>query len=619
MHKDRWNMIQYRFPQTSKLLMQAPEEAALSLRIETTFEGALTIFAKGPHGGSFLHHPQRPLAEAHAFASTLVKQGTPHVIFYGVGLGHHIEAFHRLHPRIPFSIYEPNAQVARLFAEKGSGEFLSSSLIRDFKVQGRPEEAARFLRDFIDKTDDEIVLCALPGYIELFKSDLERFNEDLQILMQHKAGNLAVTKRFGEFWSENSLRNLKLTLTTPNVFQMRRHFEGKPAILISAGPSLSEEIPLLRKIKEEGRAYLFAVGSAIHTLVHYDILPDAVCTYDPQPHNDVIFQSMLEKKIRTVPIFFGTSVGGRMALDYEGPKFHMLTSQDRITPHFAGEYVLKYPVIQDATTIANVTLQLLAHLGCSPIVLAGQNLAFREDRQYANGIPYKSKGNLQNRISVPAVDGGYVQTTESYNRMRLEMEQYIRMLHPIEIINSTKGGALIQGAAHRSLFELVESRLPQGAVCSSWYKDAAVDVPNVRISQAIARLNGELAAVIRLFQTLASIMQDMSSMLKQGETRGWGGIFQSFDQAFSDWKENEYSKCILIPMQRAGYERLYQKVEKVRLEKDDLMKAALILKEYGTFIRDSYTALEKIRPLYKAALEEVRPLSSELVNRGKVR
>lgn len=76
----------------------------------------------------------------------------------------------------------------------------------------------------------------------------------------------------------------------------QKAFEGKPAIIVAAGPSLSEEFEHLKFIKENGLAYIFSVGSAINALIEHGIYPDAACTYDPKERNQNVIRIIKDRE-----------------------------------------------------------------------------------------------------------------------------------------------------------------------------------------------------------------------------------------------------------------------------------------------------------------------------------
>jgi hypothetical protein len=575
--------------------------------------GLPTILAETGNRTAFLHSGEDPRREAEELVNSLQGQTAQHVLFYGIGLGYHIDLFQRMNPNIPFSIFEPSISVFRTFAHQGPEDLLLSSMLRNVGIGSGELEASMFIRSFVDKTRGQITLCALPGYQSLFMQQLDKFGHDLHLAMQYKESNLAVSHHFSDFWTFNSIRNFQQVLQMPNLFQKRKHFVGKPAVIVSAGPSLEQDIEVLRKIKEGRRAYLFSAGSALNTLLSHDLMPDAACTYDPQPHNDIVFQKMLDMGIDTLPIVFGSSVGGSLMQVYQGPKFHFLTSQDSVTPGLLGRHALQWPVINDATSIAIVTLQILAHLGCNPIILSGQNFAYLHGRHYAGGIPYGQaleEPDPSATLSIKDVFGQAIRTSPSLFKMKQEMEGYIRAVSPLEVINTTSGGAAIEGAPFMEMARLLEQKLSRAVVDPEWMAlepNPAYSVVDGRAG--ISRMNDAADKAARSFEEWNAIFQDMSWYAKKGLPDKLEKLFPIFDQAFERWKDNPFSQVFLIPLCRVNYERLYQQVESVRYETDPMRKAAAILQYFGGFMRTAIQALDKVKPAYLEMVNKLEGFS----------
>ena len=111
-------------------------------------------------------------------------------------------------------------------------------------------------------------------------------------------------------------------------------------------------------------------------------------------------------------------------------------------------------MVQDAPSIAVVTVQLLYALGFSPIILVGQNLAYKGKARHSEGIHYSSEvteKEMENGIWVKDVHGDEVLTNEGFNGMRQQMELYINSFPNINVINTTKGGAHIEGTSFLDL------------------------------------------------------------------------------------------------------------------------------------------------------------------------
>ena len=260
------------------------------------------------------------------------------------------------------------------------------------------------------------------------------------------------------------MKNFKEVLNTPNILlEKKDQFKDKPAILVAAGPSLNEEIENIRYIKDKGLAYIFSVGSAINTLIYHDIYPDAACTYDPTVHNQKVFEKTKERGIKEIPMIFGSSVGYETLVNYPGDKYHMITSQDTVSNYYLKNKDGKsINIVQDAPSIAVVTVQLLYALGFSPIILVGQNLAYRGKERHSEGVHYSSEvteAEMKNGIWVKDVYGNEILTNEGFNRMRQQMELYINGFPNINVINTTKGGAHIEGTSFIELKDIIDTDL----------------------------------------------------------------------------------------------------------------------------------------------------------------
>src|SRR5690606_4313827 len=296
--------------------------------------------------------------------------------------------------------------------------------------------------------------------------------------LQEKRNELVTNAAFQKRWTINSIKNFSYVLNTPNILHDvdKKAFEGKPAVIVAAGPSLSEEFENLKHIKEHGLAYIFSVGSAINALIEHGIYPDAACTYDPQEHNYRVIQILKDRKINNVPLIFGSSVGYETLENYPGPMLHTLISQDTIASqllkHNEEENI---EIINDAPSIAVVTFQILSKLNVSQIILVGQNLSYKDNKLYAKGIQYDhmqttfTDDEMKKMTLIENVHGNLVRTNDGFTSMRKQLEIYIRTFPQIEVINTTKGGAKIEDTVFIPLEEVIKEKLTCKVVSEGWY------------------------------------------------------------------------------------------------------------------------------------------------------
>jgi hypothetical protein len=109
---------------------------------------------------------------------------------------------------------------------------------------------------------------------------------------------------------------------------------------------------------------------------------------------------------------------------------------------------------------ANMAFKILTALGCNPIILIGQDLAFGEDdKTHAKGTTYGEKSktyvNSKNILEVPGNYKEKVKTTGVWYRFLKAYEVDIREYNG-KVINATEGGAKIAGTEIMTFKEAIE-------------------------------------------------------------------------------------------------------------------------------------------------------------------
>ncbi|HHY21668.1 MAG TPA: DUF115 domain-containing protein, partial [Bacilli bacterium] len=401
---------------------------------------------------------------------------------------------------------------------------------------------------------------------------------------------------------------------TPNFLQDvdRKYFEGKPALIVAAGPSLNDEIEHIRKIKEQGLAYIFTVGSAINSLVHAGIYPDAAFTYDPTEKNQIVFEKLKEENITEIPLVFGSSVGYETLQNHPSEKkFHMITSQDTISPYYLVSKGSE-PIegVYDAPSIAVVTLQALFRIGCSPIVLVGQNLGYKEDSRYAEGISYATKVNeAEKKLTVESVDGTTIYTNESFLRMKHQLESYIARIPNGQVINTTKHGAKIEGATFQPLNEVMDSSFKEGTVTDSWL-DAKPSYSHSHVAVKVEEMERATEQFESLLSQLVEGIVRMEQLAETMQAKELIKLFDKFDQAFGRFQQNKFYEVVLKPMVRVQADLTHKKVQSIRFNNDPVAKSAALVQAIGPFLYECQQDAKMIAPAYHWMVNKMKEITT---------
>ncbi|MEO1814744.1 MAG: 6-hydroxymethylpterin diphosphokinase MptE-like protein [Acetobacterium sp.] len=563
--------------------------------VETTKSNALTIKFMDNNNGLYLHSKYNPIQEA----KTIIDQiettekidENVYVIFYGLGLGYHVDEFVQRYPNTVFSIYEPSIEVLDLF-------FKNKDVIKKWSKldllecsQENDTYDAIIIRSILDYKKN-LVIIPLPVYEKIFHSEYQNFLKYFQEKVMENRTGIATTYSHKKRWIFNGVKNLKKILETPNItMNQYSEFKNKTAILVAAGPSLNFEIENLKVIKEEKDALIFSVGSAINTLIKNELYPDVICTFDPSVKNQQVFRKLNEKCIKDIPMIFGSSIGYEVLEQYLGPMYHIIINRDLIS-----QYLLKYQnkeplkVLKDAPTIATLTIELLNVLGFTTIILVGQNLAFLEKENYADGIDYHAKQNElddQLLLEIKDVNGKPIKTTRGYYSMKKTMEMYIDYFDA-KVVNTTKGGAHIEGTIYRPLEEVLPELLDKGKneenyISSIIRKEQCYDLHYMH--QQINKILKSYEQYYSLLKRLEQHIEKLTKLVINKNISQASLMHKKLDAYFNDLENHLFFMLVAKPMNISEFLILTREIKLILDEKSTIKKLDVLLPKMRNFIR----------------------------------
>lgn len=562
----------------------------------------------------FIHSKYDPIREAAQLLERNKEQieNHQHILFYGVGLGYHVQAFIEQYPEKLVSTYEPIVEVATACAEVANQTKFDQGELRYLFVEHDPTNIETHLQTFSNHLTQKVFVIILPSYERFLKEEILQFLAKYKEIVEEKKQTLGTNIYFSKRWTVNALMNLPSTFENPNfLLEHAGTFRDKPVLLVAAGPSLSEEMDNLRMIKAQGLAYIFAVGSANKALIANGIHPDAVFTYDPQAHNYTVFQPIMDERIKTIPMIYGTSVGFETIQRYPGPKFHFVTAQDTITQQF---HEKELPVINDAYSIAIVTMELLYRLQVKNIILVGQNFAFKNDLFYSKEIPRYDKDkreitgagvqkkDLEDAFHVKDVYGNDILTTFGFESMRKSMVRYIAQNQGIPVTNTTRGGAAIEGTTFIPLSEVMESQLKEKVVEEGWYTKGEVLPATNETKNQLKALQQSLADYreqdLALFAHFKEVEQSIESLnLQQLQKR-----FDKTDEVVRKITSNMAYDLAIRPITRNALETLQSEVELLRKLVISKEKLVIILNLFAAYFNRCRVVYKEIAPIVQATI-----------------
>lgn len=263
--------------------------------------------------------------------------------------------------------------------------------------------------------------------------------------------------------------------------------KGRPAIMVSAGPSLDKNIHLLEQAKD--KAFVVAVGSAIKILYNKGIHPHARAAFSPYPDENTVFDGI--EDFENIPLLFANTLDYMVVENYDAPKARMVVIGDELSRYCYEVSQQPCLMVSGGGTIANVTLGLLCRAGCSHIIFTGQDMSMTDNRLYAEGSwsdPRYSEGG--DFIREKDIYGNPVLTSKAFLGIRKDIETVIAGYPEITFINATEGGLSIEGTSSMKLAEILEE-LPPASTLSGEVEElfagAQYNIPAINRALLLAR------------------------------------------------------------------------------------------------------------------------------------
>ncbi|RTJ86196.1 motility associated factor glycosyltransferase family protein [Campylobacter jejuni] len=247
-------------------------------------------------------------------------------------------------------------------------------------------------------------------------------------------------------------------------FLKERKQKVKNAIIVSTGPSLTKQLPLLKQYAN--KATIFCADSAYPILAKHNIKPDYVCMLERDDIVSKCFDNDFKEFDKGI-LFILASVVHKEVIEFleRNNREYMLVHRPL---HFAVSLNLKeFGYIGVGASVANMAYELAASLRHENIIFIGQDLAYAEDgSSHPSEHIYGNQGEkLRGEVYTLAYGGEkQVRTQLTWNLFRQAFEKDIfwaKEKLKINTYNCTEGGARIEGTIEKPFKGTCETLLKE--------------------------------------------------------------------------------------------------------------------------------------------------------------
>ena len=368
------------------------------------------------------------------------------IITFGIGLGYLLDEVFNTYPSRIF-VYEPDVNFLHFVLNNVDiSQHLASG--RVYITNDLDELLAKLNSSFITK--DRVEIVYLQNYAVSHNRDLLLLTQKVYDTCKSKMVDVNTITKFSKKWLTNTIVNIAAANNSDmyKLSDLEGKFSGQTALIAGAGPSLNDNIAHIQA--NRNNFIIFCVNKALKYLLQNGITPDFVVCLDATNMQKTVGDvgNQLERincimDIRTDYTLTNMTFN-KIFMNFSNTDFLMAK-----LAKFNND-IKFYESGGSATILALISA---IKLGFSRIVLAGLDLAFKDNIVYANGEAMNRISPEQiiidhvkkNLVRIKSVNGARVYTREDYEVYIHHIESILKELNYKEVYNLSSFGAYIDG------------------------------------------------------------------------------------------------------------------------------------------------------------------------------
>lgn len=479
-----------------------------------------------------LHNEQNPLAEAvEIFNASVNTPVTIHLI-YGMGLGYLFQVASK-NSNGSVILYEPDLNI--LWFAFTLVDFSNDILKQNVFVASTLEEVSEAIYKKSGMKNSPVLLSTsiqrdihkevFGELVNKLKEIIGSFSLDLKFTQERFYPSLKML-----------IKNIPCLLKEKPLDCLKNIYEGKTAVIVSAGPTLDRNIETLKKYRD--KYVLFTVGTAVKTLYTNGIRPDFLCIIETYNSSRQV------EGLDLTDVNFITEPYSNPVLRKFNYKniFSHISENNPINSFWTEISGVNNKEYLSKGTVSYTALNSARILGCSKIILVGQDLAYIQGQCYSKDSVYKDLScefnkekqkweitakdfekfslaisasanpevrekaakrrleNLNNSLYyVKGINGDMIPTESVYATFIKPLQQFTEQYGGCKYINTSLVGAQIDGFENMSLEEALQ------------------DSENVGNIQLTSRFEYDKETILNTLKNNLNELRDVLKILEEGK------------------------------------------------------------------------------------------------------
>ncbi|MGL4367299.1 MAG: motility associated factor glycosyltransferase family protein [Brevinemataceae bacterium] len=413
-------------------------------------------------------HSSRPIAEAQKIFSNLPQKENALYFIGGLGLGYLLEKI-ICETEYQCLVYEPDSSIFKKTIElRPELQQLLLNNSRVFFVQNLQD-----LQHISTQLKiNDVVFNIHRPYAEIFPKEFLQAKEIIAGCIRKQEVGVSTIIRFSKTWTKNIFKNMHRYFTGNKLIHYKNACIDQPAVIIGAGSSLEQALPYIKQYQDQ--MILIACDTTLPILSASNISPDFVVTVDAQEKNAYYLRYSQNKNHILIA---DPGVHDSSFEDYDSNNIILMDSFFPFYPFFE-KFWGANGLLSSGGSVSTSAFDLARQLGCNPIIMAGQDLSFSNNKTHSQGNILAENNRIQHHRLSPfhtqqahttyAVHSRYIKGRKPNSFVLADArfiifkewfeEQIVKT--SAEVIIAGMDGAYLEGATHKEIskaFELLPS------------------------------------------------------------------------------------------------------------------------------------------------------------------
>lgn len=373
-----------------------------------------------------------------------------YIIIFGLGTGEYIL---NLRDKIgdfnKILVIEPDERVLKTFL----AFTYSKEIIEDDRIAiiMQKESIRDYLIGFINHESNynNLIFTAYANYPTIYDKKYSKVLKEIKDVLQFYESNVITGKFLASSFMDTYLQNIKYIVKSQTVNNYKDRFKNHTAVLVSAGPSLEKNIEELEKI--EDNAIIICGNRTLKPLLEKGITPHFMCSVDC---NDAIYDMTKDYLYAKVPLVFTETSNSKLIKNQQGQR--ILFKYSALESNIENILDESVDTLYSGGSVVHACMDFAKYIGCTTIIFIGQDLAYTNNKSHAS-IAKADIDKINNqRVELFEIKGlieEKVLTNRSLYEFKSAIEVYIKRNKEVLFVNSTEGGAFIEGTINMTLYE----------------------------------------------------------------------------------------------------------------------------------------------------------------------